>query len=64
MAYKIKYDDEAAVITVILGDKGKLSYAEDVGDIVVHFDEDEKPLFMEMLRKGLKPTFILTERKP
>ena len=50
MAYKIKYDDEPDVITVILKDKGKLSHVEEVGDIIVHFDEDGKPLFMEILK--------------
>jgi uncharacterized protein YuzE len=50
MAYKIKYDDEADVLTVAVADKGKLSYAEEVGDIIVHFDENGKPLFMEILK--------------
>jgi len=50
MAYKIKYDADADVLTVILREKGDLSHAEEVGDIVVHFDEDGKPLFMEILR--------------
>jgi len=50
MVYKIKYDEEADILTVILREKGKLSHAEDVGDIIVHFDEDGKPLFMEILK--------------
>jgi len=50
MVYKIKYDCDADVLTVILKEKGKLSHAEEVGDIVVHFDEDGKPLFMEILK--------------
>jgi len=50
MAYKIKYDDDADVLTIILEGKGKLSHAEEVGDVVVHFDEDGKPLFMEILK--------------
>lgn len=50
MAYKIKYDDEADVLTVVVTEKGKLSYAEEVGDIIVHFDENGKPLFMEILK--------------
>ena len=50
MAYKIKYDDEADVLTVVVADKGKLSHAEEVGDIIVHFDENGKPLFMEILK--------------
>jgi uncharacterized protein YuzE len=50
MAYKIRYDSDADVLTVILKEKGKLSHTEEVGDIVVHFDEDGKPLFMEILK--------------
>jgi len=50
MAYKIKYDDEADILTVVVVEKGKLSYAEEIGDIIVHFDENGKPLFMEILK--------------
>jgi uncharacterized protein YuzE len=50
MAYKIRYDGDADVLTVTLEEKGKLSHAEEVGDIVVHFDEDGKPLFREILK--------------
>jgi uncharacterized protein YuzE len=48
MAHKIKYDGEADVLTIIL--KGKLSHAEEVSDIIEHFDKNEKPLFMEILK--------------
>jgi uncharacterized protein YuzE len=50
MAYKIKYDGDADVLTIVLKEKGKLSHAEEVGDIIVHFDRDGKPLFMEILK--------------
>ncbi|MDH5391430.1 MAG: DUF2283 domain-containing protein [Candidatus Bathyarchaeota archaeon] len=30
--------------------KENFSYEEDVGDIIVHFDENGKPLFMEILK--------------
>lgn len=50
MAYKIKYDEDADVLTVMLEEKGKLSHAEEVGDVIVHFDENGKPLFMEILK--------------
>jgi len=49
MAYKIKYDEEADILVVVVAEKGKLSCAEEVGDIIVHFDENGKPLFMEIL---------------
>ncbi len=50
MVYKIRYDDDADVLSVVVAKKGKLSYAEEVGDIVVHFDEKGRPLFMEILK--------------
>jgi len=50
MAYKIRYDEGADVLSVIIAEKGKLSHAEEVGDIIVHFDENGKPLFMEILK--------------
>jgi uncharacterized protein YuzE len=50
MAYKIKYDGDADVLSIILKVKGKLSHAEEVGDVIVHFDKDGKPLFMEILK--------------
>ncbi|WNZ29560.1 MAG: DUF2283 domain-containing protein [Candidatus Bathyarchaeota archaeon] len=50
MEYKIRYDDESDVLTLVVVDKGKLSYAEEVGDIVVHFDEKGKPLFLDILK--------------
>lgn len=50
MAYKVKYDEESDVLMVVVAEKGKLSHAEEMGDIVVHFDEDGRPLFMEILR--------------
>ncbi len=50
MAYKIKYDKESDVLSMIVAEKGKLSHAGEVGDIIVHFDENGKPLFMEILK--------------
>jgi uncharacterized protein YuzE len=49
MAYKIKYDEDSDVLVVILKGEGRLSHAEEVGDIMVHFGKDGKPLFMEIL---------------
>jgi len=48
--YKIKYEEEADVLTVVLKDKGKLSHAKEAGDIIVHFDEKGEPLFLEILK--------------
>ncbi len=36
MAYRLKYDSGADVLLVLLKEKGKLSYAEEVGDVVLH----------------------------
>ena len=35
---------------MVVAEEGKLSYAEEVGDIIVHFDEKGRPLFMEILK--------------
>ena len=50
MTYKIKYDDDAYVLTIVLKEKGKLSHAEEVGDIILHVDNKGKPLLLEILK--------------
>jgi hypothetical protein len=37
------------VLTIFIEEKGKLSHAEELGDIIIHFSVDGKPLFMEIL---------------
>jgi uncharacterized protein YuzE len=49
MTYKLKYDSDADVLLVLLKEKGKLSHAEEVGDVVMHVDSRGKPLFFEVL---------------
>jgi len=50
MAYRMRYDADADVLTIVLVEVGRLSHAEEVGDVVVHLDEKGAPLFMEILR--------------
>jgi uncharacterized protein YuzE len=50
MVYKIRYHEDADVLTLVLKEKGKLSHAEEVGDIIVHFDKNGEPLFLEILK--------------
>jgi uncharacterized protein YuzE len=50
MTYKIRYDEEADVLTLTVKEEGKLSHAEEVGDIVVHFEKSGEPLFLEILK--------------
>lgn len=49
MAYKLKYDSDSDVLLVLLKEKGKLSHAEEVGDVVMHVDSKGRPLFFEVL---------------
>ena len=49
MAYRMKYESDADVLSVVLKEKGRLSHAEEVGDIVLHVDEKGRPLFFEVL---------------
>ena len=50
MTYKIKYDEDADVLTLIIKEKGKLSHAQEIGDIILHLDENGEPLFLEILK--------------
>jgi uncharacterized protein YuzE len=49
MTYKIKYDNDSDVMTIVVKEKGKLSHAEEVGDMVMHIGKDGEPLFLEIL---------------
>ncbi|MDE1853957.1 MAG: DUF2283 domain-containing protein [Thaumarchaeota archaeon] len=45
----MKYDSDADVLSVMLKEKGKLSHAEEVGDVILHVDKGGRPLFFEVL---------------
>ncbi len=47
--YRLKYDTESDVLLVIMSGSGKLSHAEEMGDIVVHLRKSGEPLFLEVL---------------
>ena len=49
MAYRMKYDSDADVLSVVLKERGKLSHAEEVGDVILHVDKEGRPLFFEVL---------------
>ena len=50
MTYKIKYDDDADVLTIIVKETGKICDAQEVGDIILHTDDNGEPLFLEILK--------------
>jgi uncharacterized protein YuzE len=50
MTYKIIYDDDADVLTIVVKEKGKLSHAEEAGDMILHIDDKGEPLFLEILK--------------
>ena len=47
--YRFRYDAESDVLLFIVSESGKLSHAEEMGDIVVHLGENGEPLFLEVL---------------
>jgi len=47
--YRLRYDEESDVLMIILSESGKLSQAEEMGDIVIHLGEKGEPLFLELL---------------
>lgn len=49
MEYNISYEPEADVVTVWVSKEGKIVDAEMVGDVVIHWDENSKPVLIEFL---------------
>lgn len=47
--YRMRYDSESDVLSIVVKESGKLSHAEEMGDIVVHLGKDGEPLFLEVL---------------
>jgi len=47
--YRLRYDADSDVLLVVVSESGKLSHAEEMGDIVVHLGERGEPLFLEVL---------------
>ncbi len=45
----MKYDSDVDVLSVVLKEKGKLSHAEEVGDVILHVDKEGRPPFFEVL---------------
>ena len=43
-----KYDPESDVLSILLKKK-PFSYAQEAGDFVVHFDESDTPVYVEIL---------------
>ncbi|TSC80049.1 MAG: hypothetical protein G01um101429_253 [Parcubacteria group bacterium Gr01-1014_29] len=46
---KISYDADADVMSWETTQKGKIDYATEIGNFVVHFSKDNKPLLIEVL---------------
>ena len=48
--YRLKYDVESDVLTIIVSESGRLSHAEEMGDIIIHLNDKGEPLFLEVLK--------------
>lgn len=46
---KMKYDREEDVLMIETAD-GNIDYAEEMGQIIVHFTKDGRPVVLEILR--------------
>jgi uncharacterized protein YuzE len=49
MKYRLDYDSEADVLSVLLKEKGELSHAEEIGDLILHVDKKGNPMYLEVL---------------
>ncbi len=46
---KVSYDSDADVLTVAGAVKGRIDHANELGNFVVHFTKDNRPLLIEVL---------------
>lgn len=46
--YRLTYDAESDVLMIVVSDSGKLSRAEEKGDMVIHLGQKGEPLFLEV----------------
>lgn len=46
---KISYDPDVDVMSWEVAQKGKIDYATEIGNFIVHFSKDNKPLLIEVL---------------
>ena len=68
---KISYEPEADVLSWEISKKG-IDYAEEVGDMVVHFSKDNTPVYVEILEaskflsraRRLAAPFVRSAREP
>jgi uncharacterized protein YuzE len=46
---KVSYDPDADVLSWGISQRGKIDYASEMGNIVVHFTKNHLPVFIEVL---------------
>ena len=46
---KVSYDSDADVLSVAGAVKGRIDHARELGNFVVHFTKDDRPLLIEVL---------------
>ncbi|HID90737.1 TPA: DUF2283 domain-containing protein [Candidatus Bathyarchaeota archaeon] len=63
MAHRMRHDPEADVLTVTVSRRASL-HAEEMGDLIVHVNEEGKPLFLEILNAStVIPSMVRTLAK-
>jgi len=49
MVYKAKYDPEVDVLLLVFRDEGRIDYAEEVGDMIIHYGSNGEIIMVEIL---------------
>jgi uncharacterized protein YuzE len=47
--FQVSYDRDADVLSRELSQEGKIDYASEMGNVVVHFTKENKPVYLEVL---------------
>ncbi len=64
---KVSYDPDADVLSLLGTAKGNINHARELGNFIVHFTKDDRPLLVEVLEaskvfgNGSKPVGKVTD---
>ena len=48
-SFQMSYDQDADVLSWELSQGGEIDYASEMGDVIVHFTKENKPVYLEVL---------------
>ena len=58
---KVSYDADADVLSLAGTVAGRIDHASELGNFIVHFTKDDRPLLVEILKHQKSSTIVLNQ---